>query len=109
MAEEYAQRLQALIDSASDKEEVRKSIGARLYLNATMGSNVPPKSSKDAEIDAIIREFEGDNEMSSEISDLMQIDGGRRKKRKTRRGGKTGGRRKLTRKTRKTRKYSRRR
>ena len=95
---QYAARFQKLIDSASDKEAVRSSIGARLYLNATMGGNVPPTSSKDAEIDAIISEFEGDADMSGSISRALKLAGGKRRRT-----------RKLTRKTRKTRKYSRRR
>jgi len=96
MAEEYARRLKALIDAASDKPAVKKSIGARLYANVTM--SVPKaKSSKDAEIDAIIAEFEGDEEMSQDVMDAMKKMGGKRRKT-----------RKPTRKTRKTRKYSRR-
>lgn len=98
MAEDYAMRLKALVDAAADKDAVKKSIGARLHANATMGT---PKatSSKDAEIDTIVAEFEGDEEMSQEVMDAMKKMGGKRR-RKTR---------KPTRKPRKTRKYSRRR
>lgn len=110
MAEDYVRRLKALIDSADDKDAVKKSIGARLYANATMSGNTNlPTSSKDKEIDDIIGEFEGDDEMSGEVSEALdELDGGRRK-RKTR---KTRKQRKPTRKSRqlkKTRKYSRRR
>lgn len=101
MAKEYANRLNALIDSAC--EEVKSSIGARLYANSTMMGNRDnlPKSCKDAEIDAIIDEFEGDDEMSSDVKDAMEAAGkGGKIHRKTR---------KTTRKTRKTRRYSRRR
>jgi hypothetical protein len=110
MAKEYVDRLKALIDSADDKDAVKNSIGARLYANATMsGSRDLPTSSKDAEIDEIIAEFEGDSDMSTEVNEgLDELVGGRRK-RKVRKTRKT---RKPTRKSRqlkKTRKYSRRR
>lgn len=113
MAQEYVDRLKALIDSADDKDAVKDSIGARLYANATMSGNTNlPTSSKDKEIDAIINEFEGDDEMSGEVSEALdELDGGRRK-RKQRKTRKTRKQRKPTRKSRqlkKTRKYSRRR
>jgi len=100
MAEAYAKRLKALVDSATDKDAVKNSIGTKLYENGSMGLDNPnaPTSSKDAEIDAIIGEFEGDAEMSADVENAMKKMGG--KKRRTR---------KLKRKTRKTRKYSRRR
>jgi ABC-type proline/glycine betaine transport system substrate-binding protein len=98
MADDYARRLKALVDTATDKDAVKKSIDARLHANATMGV-AKATSSKDAEIDAIVAEFEGDEDMSQEVMDAMKKMGGKRR-RKTR---------KPTRKTRKTRKYSRRR
>ena len=110
MAQEYVDRLKALIDSADDKDAVKKSIGARLYANATMSGNTNlPTSSKDKEIDDIIGEFEADDEMSGEVSEALdELDGGRRKRKQR----KTRKQRKPTRKSRqlkKTRKYSRRR
>lgn len=87
MATSYAKRLRGLIDTATDKDAVRKSIGARLYANASMG-NYPnlPTSSKDVQIDAILSEFEGDDEISADVTKMI---GGRkhRKTRRRRRGG----------------------
>lgn len=102
---DYAARLQSLIDSATDKDAVKTSIGARLYDNSTMSGKPMPTSSKDSEIDAIIGEFEGDAEMSGEVSEALGMEGGR-KKRKAKKTRKS----KKSRKTpKKTRKYSRRR
>ncbi len=98
MAQAYARQLKALVDSANDKDAVKKSIGARLYANATMGGPPVATSSKDAEIDAIIVEFGGDDEMSQEVMDEMKKMGGKRRRT-----------RKSTKKPKKTRKYSRRR
>jgi len=95
MAEEYARRLKALIDSAEDKAAVKKSVAAQLYANITMSSLPPNMSSKDTEIATILSEFEGDEEMSTDVQKALK-----------RMGGRT---RKATRKSRKTRKYSRRR
>jgi hypothetical protein len=110
MAEEYAGRLKALIDSAEDKAAVKKSIGARLYANATMsGSRDLPTSSKDTEIDKIITEFEGDSDMSTEVNEALDELVGGRRKRKTRKHRKTHKPTRKLRQSRKTRKYSRRR
>ncbi len=94
MADTYATRLKQLIDSAQDKDAVKTSIGARLYANSTMTGNQArlPTSSKDAEINTIIAEFEGDAEMSSDVEDALKKIGGRRrrktrKSKKSRRGG----------------------
>lgn len=94
MADTYATRLKQLIDSAQDKDAVKTSIGARLYANSTMMGNQArlPTSSKDAEINTIIAEFEGDAEMSSDVEDALKKIGGRRrrktrKSKKSRRGG----------------------
>jgi hypothetical protein len=85
MSGAYVNRLKAIIDSAVDKENVKNSIQARLHANATMSStNQLPKSSKDTEIDRIITEFEGDDELSVEIQDALKKIGGK-KRRQTRR------------------------
>lgn len=98
MAQSYVKRFRELIRMASDAEAVKKSIGARLYANASMsGSTDLPTSSKDAEIDAIIQEFEGDADMSSKISSKLRLGGKRTRKLKRK-----------SRQPRKTRKYSRR-
>lgn len=68
MINAYVRRLKNLIDSASDKDAVTLSIGARLYANATMSGNRNlPTSSKDIEIEEVINEFEGDADLSAEI------------------------------------------
>jgi hypothetical protein len=69
MIDDYLRRFKELIASASDKEIVKISIGARLYANATMSGNPNlPKSSKDMEIEEIIHEFEGDADISAELT-----------------------------------------
>jgi hypothetical protein len=93
---EYAQRLHNLVQESNDKRDVRTSILARLYANATMSSGQPPQSSKDADIDAIISEFEGDADTSAEVETEFKKLGGRRRKS-----------RKSTKKSKKTRKQRR--
>jgi hypothetical protein len=86
---EYAQRLNNLIHEAEDKADVRKSIYARLYANATMSSGLPPQSSKDQEIDQIISEFEGDADTSAEVEEELKKLGGRRRRKTKRRAKKS--------------------
>lgn len=69
MIDDYLRRFKELIASAPDKKAVQTSIGARLHVNGTMNANPNlPKSSKDIEIEEIISEFEGDADMSAEIT-----------------------------------------
>lgn len=91
-------RLYDIIQSANDKEAVRTSVYAALYNNATMSSKPLPPSSKNAEIEEVIAEIEGDADLSSEIEDRLKQQGARRRKTK-----------KSKKRARKTRKYSRRR
>ena len=98
MSDEIVRRLYDIIQSANDKEAVKKAVHAALYLNATMSSKPLPRSSKNAEIEGIIAEFEGDADLSTEIDEKLTQQGARR--RKTRKSKK---------RARKTRKYSRRR
>lgn len=95
---DFVLRLYDIIQSANDKEAVRTSVYAALYNNATMSSKPLPPSSKNAEIEEVIAEFEGDADLSSEIEDKLKQQGARR--RKTKKSKKTA---------KKTRKYSRRR
>lgn len=75
MAYDAAKQLKSLVDSAEDKDAVIKSIGAKLYANSAMTGNQShlPKSSKDADIDAIIVEFEGDDEVSHMVMANMKL------------------------------------
>lgn len=97
MTDEIVRRLYDIIQSANDKKAVKKAVHAALYNNATMSSKPLPPSSKNAEIEEIIVEFEGDSDMSTEIDEKLTQQGARR--RKTRKSKKQA---------RKTRKYSRR-
>lgn len=91
--------LESILEQSTDKDKVKKSIGARLY--ATARAREPPTSatsSMDADIDEVLQEYEGDADLMSEVMDRMKpLIGGRRKTRKSKR------------KARKTRTYSRRR
>ncbi len=96
--DEIVRRLYDLIQSANDKQAVMLAVHAALYNNASMSSKPLPPSSKNAEIEEIIGEFEGDSDLSSEIDEKLKQQGARR--RKTKKSKKVA---------RKTRKYSRRR
>lgn len=98
-ADEIVRRLHDLIQSANDKEAVKKAVHAALYNNATMSSRPLPPSSKNAEIEEIVSEFEGDADMSSEIDEKLKQQGARRVSRVSRRKTK-----KLKKRARKTRK-----
>lgn len=78
--DEIVRRLYDLIQSANDKEAVKKAVYAALYNNATMSSRPLPPSSKNAEIEEIVSEFEGDADMSSEIDDKLKQQGARRRR-----------------------------
>jgi outer membrane protein assembly factor BamE (lipoprotein component of BamABCDE complex) len=98
--DEIVRRLYDIIQSANDKKAVKKAVHAALYNNATMSSKPLPRSSKNAEIEEIIVEFEGDSDMSTEIDEKLTQQGARRaSRRKTRKSKKQA---------KKTRKYSRR-
>lgn len=73
-------RLYDIIQSANDKDAVRTAVYAALYKNATMSSKPLPPSSKNAEIEEVISEFEGDADLSSEIEDRLKQQGARRRK-----------------------------
>ena len=95
--DEIVRRLYELIQTANDKKAVKKAVHAALYNNATMSSKPLPRSSKNAEIEEIITEFEGDSDLSTEIDEALKQQGARRKTKKSKKVA------------RKTRKYSRRR
>lgn len=92
--DEIVQRLYDIIQSASDKEAVKKAVYAALYNNAAMSSRPLPPSSKNSEIEDIVLEFEGDADLSAEVEKKLKQRGARRKTKK---------------RARKSRKYSRRR
>lgn len=96
--DEIVRRFYDIIQSAEDKDAVRRAVYAALYINATMSSAPLPPSSKNAEIEDIISEFEGDADLSSEIDDKLKQQGARRRRTK-----------KSKKMAKKTRKYSRRR
>lgn len=100
MVNVYITRLKALVDSATDKDAVKNSFGAKLYNTGAQSLRPTPPSSKDEEIEKLIADIEADEDedMPGKVEQAMKTMGG--KKRRTR---------KLKRKTRKTRKYSRRR
>lgn len=99
-ADDLVEKLTAILEEAEDKEQVKESIGARLYSAARMKADAPAISSMDAAIDSAIQPYEGDDELLASVLDLMydKLNGGRRRKT-----------RKSKRKSRKSRKYSRRR
>ena len=101
--------LTMILDEAQDKENVKRSIKARLLAAATMGAPAPTNmSSMDADINDAIEPYEGDADVLGEVQEKMeqQLQGGARKQRKTRKLRKL---KRKSRQPRKTRKYSRRR
>lgn len=101
--EVLAEQLTMILEEASpeDKENVKRSIKARLFAAAQMSSPAPANmSTMDADIDDAIEPYESDAGLLGEVKDLMGnlLMGGRKKKT-----------RKVTRKSKKSRKYSRRR
>jgi hypothetical protein len=86
--------------SATDKEDVKNSIVARLHSSSAGVYEFSryPKSSKDLEIDAIIQKFKNLPRTSENVLDEFEKVGGKRRRT-----------RKSTQKSRKSRKYSRRR
>ena len=101
------EQLTMILEEAEDKENVKRSIKARLNAAAQMADSAPANmSSMDADIDDTIEPYEGDADLLGEVADRMEAqlqEGAGRKKRKARKT------RKVTKKSKKSRKYSRRR
>jgi hypothetical protein len=88
--ESYITRLRKLISSAEDKDAVKDSIRARLLMIVRMKGATPPTSSKDAEIDAILREMGENGSDATAVAIGLGLAGGKRrtgKKSRRRRGG----------------------